>query len=152
MFGLPDYLIWLIATVVLVIMEAATMGLSCIWFAIGALVAFLLSFLNFSLGLQVAAFIIVSAAALFLLRPFATKYIYTNKTPTNSDMMVGSTGVVSETIDNQAPTGLARVKGQVWTARTENDGVIIPEGAHICVLRISGVKLIVKEIKENEVL
>ena len=59
-------------------------------------------------------------------------------------MYIGKEGVVTECINNIDATGVVKVSGSVWTARTEDDKTIIPEGAHIEVIRIEGVKLIVK--------
>ena len=39
--------------------------------------------------------------------------------------------------------------GQEWTVRTDNDGVKIPKGTLVEVINVSGVKLIVKRIKED---
>ena len=55
--------------------------------------------------------------------------------------------MVVETIDNDVPSGQVKANGQIWTARSA-DGSIIPEGEHIKVCRIEGVKLIVETVKE----
>ena len=66
--------------------------------------------------------------------------------PTNADMVIGKTGVVTEVIDNLAPSGQVKVAGAVWTARSQDDSVI-GENEKVIVKEISGVKLLV--IKEN---
>lgn len=47
---------WLAIFIVLLIIEIATMGLTTIWFAGGALIAFCAGFVGFGLGVQVGTF------------------------------------------------------------------------------------------------
>ena len=64
--------------------------------------------------------------------------------PTNADRFVGETAVVTQAIDNIAETGLVKLQGTVWTARTA-DGSVIAEGEKVTVKAIEGVKLIVEK-------
>jgi membrane protein implicated in regulation of membrane protease activity len=59
-------------------------------------------------------------------------------------MYINAEGVVTETISNLNATGTVKVRGSVWTARSFNDEVVIPENTVVIVERIEGVKLIVK--------
>ena len=52
--------VWLIAMVVLLVVEAIVPGLISIWFALGALAALIAAALNAPLWLQVAWFFVVS--------------------------------------------------------------------------------------------
>ena len=61
-------------------------------------------------------------------------------------MLIGKECVVTEEIDNVLGTGAVTVGGKVWTARTESDETKAQEGARAVVVRIEGVKLIVKPI------
>ena len=56
--------------------------------------------------------------------------------------------MVRESIDNVLGTGAVSVNGKVWTARTESDEVKAQEGDRAVVVRIEGVKLIVKPVGE----
>ena len=141
MFGIPEYLIWLGIVVALAAVESMTMDLNCIWFAAGALCSFFLSFTGIGWIMQLIVFSVVSGICLILVRPVAIKHINIRHTATNADRVIGSIGTVIETIDNDMPSG------QVWTARSA-DGSIIPDGTHIKVCRIEGVKLIVETVKE----
>ena len=58
-------------------------------------------------------------------------------------------GSVAEEISNLAGTGKVSLGGNTWTARTESEGGIIPKETVVEVLRVEGVKLIVK-VKEKE--
>ena len=138
--------VWLIAMIVLLVVEGLVPGLISIWFALGALAALVSALLHAPLWLQIVWFFAVSIAALALTRPLAKKYINARTQPTNADMMIGKECVVRESIDNVLGTGAVSVDGKVWTARTESDETKAQEGARAVVVRIEGVKLIVKPI------
>ena len=138
--------VWLIAMIVLLVVEGLVPGLISIWFALGALAALVSALLHAPLWLQIVWFLAVSIAALALTRPLAKKYINARTQPTNADMMIGKECVVRESIDNVLGTGAVSVDGKVWTARTESDETKAQEGSRAVVVRIEGVKLIVKPI------
>lgn len=140
---------WLIAFVVFVGIEAATMALTTIWFAGGAFVAFLLSLSGVSVEVQLAAFLIVSFLLLLLTRPFASKFINTNTVKTNSEGLVGREARVTARISNELGEGAAIVDGQEWTARTKEEGEVIDEGVMVRICDIQGVKLIVTALKKG---
>lgn len=138
-------LIWLIAMIVLLIVEAVVPGLVSIWFALGALAALIAAILHAPMWLQLVWFFVVSIAALVLTRPLAKKYVNGRVKPTNADMILGKECVVTEEIDNIRGTGAVTVGGKVWTARLENDGETAAVGEVLKTLRIEGVKLIVSK-------
>lgn len=138
--------VWLIAMIVLLVVEGVVPGLISIWFALGALAALVSALLHAPLWLQIVWFLVVSIAALALTRPLAKKYINAKTQPTNADMLIGKECVVRESIDNVLGAGAVSVDGKVWTARTENDDIKVPEGSRAVVVRIEGVKLIVKPL------
>ena len=138
--------VWLIAMIVLLVVEGVVPGLISIWFALGALAALVSALLHAPLWLQIVWFLAVSIVALALTRPLAKKYINSKTQPTNADMLIGKECVVRESIDNVLGAGAVSVDGKVWTARTESDDMKAPEGSRAAVVRIEGVKLIVKPI------
>lgn len=134
---------WLAAVIALCAGEAATVGLVCIWFAIGALAAFLAACVGCHFWVQLIIFAAVSAVALALIRPAAARYFHTKRSPTNADRVVDQAALVTETVDNEAGAGQINVMGQIWTARSEL-GVVIPAGTQVRVKRIEGVKVFVE--------
>lgn len=140
---------WLIAFVVFVGIEVATMALTTIWFAGGAFIAFLLSLMGASVEIQLAVFVIASFLLLFLTRPFASRYINRNTVKTNAESLVGKKARVTEEINDDLGTGTAVIGGQEWTARTEDRSQVIPAGAMVTVKDIKGVKLIVSTSQEE---
>ena len=145
-----DYMIWvwLGAAVVFGIVEALTAGLVSIWFVAGSAAALIAAFLGAGLGLQVALFLVVSAAALAATRPLVRRYAEGKAVPTNLDRVLGDSGKVTETIDNENSTGAVYVDGKTWTARSA-DGSVIPAGTVVEILRMEGVKLFVRKIEEK---
>lgn len=146
-FSLP--VMWLIILVVLALAEAATINLVSIWFAAGALVALLVSLFCQNFWIQLVLFILVSTLCLALVRPLAQKKFTPHLRPTNLDLLLGQDAVVTEDIDNLASTGQVKVGGQIWTARNEVEEPI-PAGTIVQVLRIEGVKIIVR-VKDSAV-
>ncbi len=141
-FGLTMTTFWLIVMVLFLVVEAATVGLVCIWFAVGSLAALLAAMCGAQLWLQIVLFLVASAATLYFTRPLVKRYVNSKVEPTNADMVIGKECRVTETVDNIAGTGAVYVDGKTWTARSADDEVI-PEGTLVTAKSIDGVKLIV---------
>ncbi|MBQ7093012.1 MAG: NfeD family protein [Clostridia bacterium] len=142
MFGLSPSVFWIIAVIALCILEAATLGLTAIWFAIGALASAVVALLGAGWLMQVIVFLAVSAVSMFYTRPIVRDKLKVRNTPTNLDRIIGQTAIVTETIDNEKGKGQIKVNGLIWTARAEN-GEIIEKDTHVIVKSIQGVKAIV---------
>ena len=134
---------WLAVFVLLIVIELATMGLTTIWFAGGAVAGFIASMLGANVVIQAVVFFVVSIVLLIFTRPFAVRYINSNKTKTNIDGLIGQEALVLEEINNIRETGCARLEVKEWTARSVDD-TVIPADTVVIVERIEGVKLIVK--------
>ena len=139
-----DGVFWLFIVVVMAIIEIITLGLTTIWFAGGALVAFFASMLGANLVVQVVLFVVVSVALLAVTRPLAVKFFNKDRESTNAESLIGKLAVVKQEIDNLNARGMVSVNGQEWTARAFEDK-IIPQGTTVEIMEISGVKLLVKE-------
>lgn len=142
-------ILWLIALVVLILIELATMGLTTIWFAGGALLAVIAAALGAPLVVQVVLFLVVSSVMLYFTRPLAVKYFNRDRVKTNVESLIGKPAIIISEIDNIKGIGQVTVGGQEWTARTSEDGMHIPVGSVVTVVAINGVKLIVEERKEG---
>ena len=130
---------------VLLVGEAITIGLTFVWFAVGALGALIVSVLGGALWLQVVIFLALSGVTLALARPVFARFLKTSHAATNADRVIGQTAVVTEQIDNLSGTGQVNVAGQIWSARSAHD-VVIPRETEVRVLKISGVKVMVEAI------
>ena len=136
---------WLIALIVLLVGEAITIGLTFVWFAVGALGALIVAVLGGALWLQVVIFLALSGVTLALARPVFARFLKTSHAATNADRVIVQTAVVTEQIDNLSGTGQVNVAGQIWSARSAHD-VVIPRETEVRVLKISGVKVLVEAI------
>ena len=137
-------LFWLITMVLLFVIEAAVPGLVSIWFALGALAALVSALLKAPVWLQIVWFIVVSILLLVLTKPLVKKVQTGKIQPTNADAVIGKECCVTVEVNNVLGTGAVTVGGKTWTARNEEDAEITPVGAVKEVVRIEGVKLIIK--------
>ncbi|MCI9480139.1 MAG: NfeD family protein [Lachnospiraceae bacterium] len=136
---------WLILFIVLLVIEIITLGLTTIWFAGGALTAFVLSMLEAPPTVQWAVFCAVSLILLFATRPWAVRYFNSQKKEkTNVDSLIGRTAVVTSEIRNLEGKGEVFVNGLTWTARAGEDSLVIKEDTHVTITAVQGVKLIVE--------
>lgn len=139
-----EAIIWLILFVVLLVIEIATMGLTTIWFAGGALVAFLAAHMGANMIIQVLLFLIVSIVLLVLTRPVAVKFFNQDRVKTNAESLIGQKALVKEEINILQATGRVEIGGMEWSAKTEEPDII--EADTIVIVKgIQGVKLIVEK-------
>lgn len=136
-------IIWLVAVVAFIILEASTYQMVCVWFIVGSIGGMIASMLGAGFWVQMSVFLVISIALLILMRPMAMKRLNSHKVKTNADSLIGKKVLITETVDNTKATGQGKVDGTVWTVRTEEDK-IIEEGAVAEIKRIEGVKLIVE--------
>ena len=138
--------IWLLVMAAFAAAEAATVGLVCIWFSVGALGAFFTALAGGSVTVQLVVFAAVSAAALAVTRPLVRRFGRNRRVPTNLDRVIGRTGQVTEDIDTTS--GAVYVDGKTWTARSAG-GEAIPAGTQVEILSMEGVKLFVKKLEKD---
>lgn len=142
---MQEIIFWLILLIICIGVEVATMGLTTIWFAGGALVAIFMAVIGAPIWLQATVFIVVSLVLLFFTRPIAVKYFNKDRVKTNVESLVGRQAIVISEIDNLQGIGQVTVGGQEWSARSAEEQVKIAVGAVVAVVAINGVKLIVRE-------
>ena len=136
--------IWIAAIIIFGVAEAATAGLTSIWFVLGSVAGLIAAVCSAPIWLQVVLFFVVSIAALAFTRPLVVKLMKKDIKPTNADMVLGGTARVTERIDNALPSGAVYIDGKTWTARSDDGSIIEPDTA-VRILRMEGVKLIVQK-------
>ena len=136
--------LWLAAAIILAIVEANTVQLVSIWFAVGALAAMVPAIIGMDFTAQFAVFTVVSILVLAITRPFVKKNTV-QKTETNSRALIGKVAKVIQPIDNLQSQGRVMVEDMDWSARSEN-GEPIDVGEEVLIKEIQGVKLIVEKI------
>ncbi len=139
---------WLLILAVLILIEIIALNLTTIWFAAGALLAFVVSLFYDSLVLELILFLAASLALLYFTRPLVLRYFNPKKAKTNYEGVIGKVGLVNATIDNMSKTGKVTIDGQEWSARSI-EGNIIEEGSRVKIQGISGVKLVVSKSGED---
>ena len=142
-------MVWLAAMIILIIIEIVTVGLTTIWFAIGALVAIIVSMLGGGIILQMTVFLFISLGMLIFTRPLAMRYINNTRTRTNYEGIIGKVVRITQDVDNIAEKGCAVVNGQEWTVRAVNVRSRIAAGSLAKVVDIKGVRLIVEKYEEG---
>lgn len=146
-----DSIYWLLLFIILLVIEILTLGLTTIWFAGGALAAFIASlFLNNLIEMEISVFIVVSICLLLFTRPLAVRYLNQKTVRTNTDVLIGQRVRVTERIDNLAGTGAAMAEGKIWTARAKHDGERFEPGETAMVCEIRGVKVILEKTESEE--
>ena len=139
-------IIWLGLVILLGFLEALTVTLTSIWFAVGALAAMAVALFGGALWVQILVFAVVSLICVLALRPLAkTRLGGAKKVATNADRIIGQKAMVTEPIDNVAGTGAVSIGGTVWTARSDSVKPIAA-GSVVRVLRIEGVKVLVAPV------
>ena len=136
--------LWLVVLIVSIGVEVATLGLTSIWFAGGAVVAVIVAAFHGPVWLQILLFFAVSLLLLFFTRPIAVRYFNRDRVRTNVESMIGRQAIVTSEIDNLQGIGQVTVGGQEWSARTEADGMDLQPGTVVDIVAVNGVKLIVK--------
>lgn len=143
----PMWVIWLILLVISLIIEAATMGLTTVWCAVGCLVGIILDLCHVDVMIQIIAMIVVTVISFVVciiwIKPMVDARRMGKIQPTNADRVIGHEGVVIKTIDPMAGKGQIKVDGQIWSAKCE---VSVEEGKKVRVLSLEGVKAVVEPI------
>ncbi len=137
-----EAIIWLIAAVILGVVEASTVNLITLWFALSALIVAIIASFGAGPGVQITVFIIVSAILVVATRPLARRFLNRNTIATNADRIISAKGVTIEEINGLKGTGQVKVMGQVWSAKSAN-GENIANGTPVTIVALEGVKVVV---------
>lgn len=141
---------WLIVAGLFFVGEIFTLGFLIFWFGIGALFAMIVSFFTTNIIIQTTVFLITSTIFILATKPLVKKFVDVKKTNTNVFSIIGKKALVIKDIDPVHSSGQIKLNGEVWSAETENNE-IIKEGSEVEVLKINGVKAIVKLVDSEKV-
>jgi membrane protein implicated in regulation of membrane protease activity len=134
---------WYVAAILLAVTEIFTLDLTFLMCAGGAVAGGTVALLGGPWWLAALVACLAAGLLLFALRPFLLKSLR-ERTPlveTNVSALVGKSGMSLSKVTETK--GRAKIKGEVWTAHTEDDAPTIPEGTEVKVLRIQGATAIV---------
>jgi len=131
------WLIWLVAAVVLAVAEMLTLTAALGVVGVAALVPAGLAALGLPLPVQLVAFAAASVVGVVLVRPIALEHMRRPQLERfGVDALVGKRAFVVREVSDR--DGLVRIDGEEWTARSFDDSTVIPAGAAVDVMRISG--------------
>ena len=145
---LPMWAIWLIASGVFFLGEIFTVSFLLFWPGVGAFLAFLTSLIAPSnIVAQVVVFVISTILLVLFTKPLVNRlFKVKNDTSMNNSAVIGKKGIMIKAITAENPIGQVKVNGELWSAFTEDENVIINEGEKVTVKSISGVRLKVKSL------
>jgi membrane protein implicated in regulation of membrane protease activity len=140
--------VWIIATAVFAIGELTTPGsFFMLPFAIGALAATVLAFLDVNIVVEWLVFVGVSLAVFAALRPVAHRLNRSvDDAGVGSRRLLGQSAVVLREIP-AGDVGLVRVDREEWRAQS-TDGSGIPIGTAVRVADVQGTRVIVAAVDE----
>jgi membrane protein implicated in regulation of membrane protease activity len=140
---MPHWLMWTIGAAIFMVAELITTGFFAFWFGIGALLAALFSFFfRENIALQWTIFIVTSAILLFISRKFFHQITKDLPERSGYERLIGKSGIVTEEINEINNTGLVRVEGDEWRAKSSDLGTIAKD-SNVDVASVNGNKLIV---------
>jgi membrane protein implicated in regulation of membrane protease activity len=136
------WIVWLIVAAVLGVAELATTTFALGLIAVSACAAAAVAALGPGLPFQLLAFILASVAGLGFVLPVARRHI---KQPpllrTGPAALVGRPAHVLEEVNGRG--GRVRIGGEVWSARSYDETLVIPVGADVDVMQIEGATALV---------
>lgn len=112
---------------------------------IGALLTGIAAYLGVNFTQQLLVFAGFTFLSLFLIRPFAKRFIFKTKgyINTNADALLGKQATVCETIDFLKQSGRVKIDGDNWKA-ISYDGTPIPKGQIVTIVSLNSIVLTVK--------
>lgn len=140
------FLIWGGLFVLTVVVEIISQQLISIWFAAGALAAFVAVCFGASTVVQCVLFVAVSVLLLVCTRPIVKK-VFTFGIKDTNTQEIGRIAVVIQPIDPIKGTGRVRLDGVDWIAVSQN-GAVIPEETSVRIEAVDGTKLFVSQLPE----
>ncbi len=139
---MENWLVWLVAGILLIVAEIVTPGFVLACFSLGCFAAAIIAALDFSFTVQLIVFSATTFIVFLSIRPFAFKFRsrHEQEVRTNLERLVGLSAIALQEIGDLQ--GEVKLEGEVWTSRSEN-GQVFPAGTKVRVLRVEGNKLIV---------
>lgn len=141
---------WLIAAGLFCIAEVIIPGFLVFWLAIGSIMAMITSFFTSNLIIQMTVFVISSTILIIATKPLVKKFVrnYDKSVKTNAFSIIGKHAIVIKTINSKHDLGQIKVDGEIWSAESETSSSI-EQGTEVEIVKINGVKAIVKPISVN---
>jgi membrane protein implicated in regulation of membrane protease activity len=140
------WLVWLIAAGALGVAELLTLTLVLGLLAVAAACGAVVAGVGGPAAVQVAVFAVVSVLLLGLVRPIATRHRHGPPSlRTGAAALVGRRALALTDVDGLG--GQVRIGGEVWTARSYDDRLVITAGSPVDVCQIDGATAVVLPVE-----
>lgn len=138
-----QWLWWVGAALALGLIEIASLDLVFTMLAAAAIAAAVAAYLGLGFPLQVIVFVVAALTLLALLRPLLLRRLNLSgpAVPTNSDANVGQRAEVITQVTDRS--GTVKLRGEEWSARTEDPAQPFMPGQIVQVVRIDGATAVV---------
>ena len=141
------WIVWLSVFVVALIIETTTTELVSIFFAFGAVVAMIISFIpGVEWWVQLVVFVVLSGASLAALRPIVRKYLNKEKRETNVDEFIGKKVSVIDLNNDGIPE--VKLNGLIWRIEPVDEDEKVNVGDKVEIVTIKGNKLVVRKVEK----
>ena len=138
-------MIWILLALVLAAGEVVSLSFFLAPFAVGALLGAVAELAGLGTSVALIVFLISSALLFGFVRPIARRHLRTPpQIRTGTAALVGQTAVVTERVD--ADAGAVKLEGEIWTARSYDEGAVLEAGRHVHVVEIRGATALVSDI------
>ncbi|MBC7286671.1 MAG: NfeD family protein [Armatimonadetes bacterium] len=137
---------WLIAAIIMLVIEVFTATFFILWIAIAAFIAGIFAFFA-PQWLAWIIFAVMAVVLLWITRPLARRLHERLPVRTNVDALIGQTAIVVETIDPIANIGRVRVGSDEWRARAD---CVVERGEYVRVVAVEGATLRVEPAAEQQ--
>jgi membrane protein implicated in regulation of membrane protease activity len=137
--------VWIVAGLVLAVLEMFVPGMVIIWFGIAAVVTGILAIFVHNPYFHFGVFIVLSGLMVFFSQWIGRKITKPEPEAVGANRMPGAVGRATADI-RPGEVGRVKVIGEEWRAEA---AVTIPEGARVRVLRVEGTRLVVEPFEEG---
>tara|TARA_B100001250_G_scaffold177219_1_gene152256 strand:- start:849 stop:1295 length:447 start_codon:yes stop_codon:yes gene_type:complete len=144
------YHILIIAAILSFVLELFTVSFFAASVGIGFLLAAVGNYFDVTTEWQIYIFSLGVILSFFSIRPFFNKFAYnSDKRKTNQHAMIGKTAIVIEEINTSLGTGLVKLDGDIWKAKTIEADTIIKLEQQVEIVGIDSIVLTVKLVNSK---
>ncbi|MCX6387578.1 MAG: NfeD family protein [Solirubrobacterales bacterium] len=137
---------WILVALVAGVIAFRRKLVSPVPLAVAALLAAAADNLGGGILVSLFVFLLVLVLGRWVIRPaLRSSGADETRTRAGAGTLVGRPGVVVERIVNQEAVGCVRIDGEIWTARTWQDGTVIEPGTRVHVVELRGATAVVSE-------
>jgi len=137
--------VWIIAGLVLTVLEMIVPGLVIIWFGIAGVVTGILAFFVPNQFVQFSVFVVLSGLMVVFSQRIARRITHAEPELVGANRWVGTVGRVIADI-RPPEFGRVKVHGEEWRATATCE---IPAGGTVRVVAVTGTHLAVESVKEG---